>query len=252
MRGNIIAIIPVLDRYPEETINSLNSQTLKPKRIVVAAGTIRVHKECKERGIESVLVNPNFDEHVGIRMTKAMNAALESLNIRLEEYDYILKVDDDVILPPKFLELCVLEDADCVGGSGCAELFKTETFIELFGGSFPKVVSEDTFREFSVLARNKKFSKWPIKPIPIGLKKRHNWRYYYQIGFDRYKLGYDPIHIMLHLRHGKMYLFYVIGYLISLLRREERYHFAPKIFRLKLRELPSQIKSFMKKRLDFQ
>lgn len=247
----MLVILPVLDLYPEETINSLNSQTIKPERIIVVAGTTRVYRESKERGIETVFVKPNLTEHIGIRVSKAMNVAIRTLNINLNEYDYLLKVDDDVVLPPDFIERCILEGADCVGGSGYAELFKMKTFIELFGGSFPEVVSDDTFREFLVMVSNRKFSKWPVKPI-MRLKKKHGWRYYYELGYDRYKLGYDPIHIIFHLRHGKMYLFYVAGYFVSLLRREKRYHFAPKIFRLKLSELPVQIKLFMKRLLDLQ
>ncbi|MCQ5341411.1 MAG: glycosyltransferase family 2 protein [Candidatus Methanomethylicia archaeon] len=244
----ILAIIPVLNRYPKETIKSLLNQTIKPSRIIIAAGSSSVCQECKIHGIDCIYVKPNFYEHVGIRMTKAMNIALQSVNIN--NYDYILKLDDDVILPPKFIEMCIKENADCVGGSGCAQLFKVSTFIKLFNGRFPEVVSEDTYREFAILATGRKLVKWPIEPIYF-IKKKHSWRYYYEIGYNRYKLGYDFIHILFHLRHGINYVFYLIGYISALIHREKKYSFANNIFWTKIKEIPKQLKEFLTNPLKF-
>ncbi|MCX8170129.1 MAG: glycosyltransferase family 2 protein [Candidatus Methanomethyliaceae archaeon] len=116
MRAKVLVIIPTLNKFPEKTIKSIISQTIKPTRIIIATGSRKVLEECLRRGFDSVYLRPNLSEHVGIRMTKAMNFALKSL--KLEDYDYILKVDDDVVLHPRFIEASILTGADCVGGSG--------------------------------------------------------------------------------------------------------------------------------------
>ena len=134
----ILTVIPVLNRYSEKTIESLLEQTIKPSKIIVAAGHPSICEECSSHGIECYFVKPNFTEHTGIRMTKAMNFALKFLN--LNDYDFILKVDDDVVLPPNFIERCLKLDADCVGGSGCAQMFKINTFIDLFNGDSQKLL----------------------------------------------------------------------------------------------------------------
>jgi len=99
-----------------------------------------------------------------------MNIALQFVNIN--DYDYILKLDDE-ILPPKFIEMCIKENADCVGSSGCAQLFKVSTFIKLFNGRFPEVISEDTYREFAILSTGRKLVKWPIEPIYFIKRSTH-------------------------------------------------------------------------------
>ncbi|MCQ5363292.1 MAG: glycosyltransferase family 2 protein [Candidatus Methanomethylicia archaeon] len=161
--SKILAIIPVLSKYPKETIESLLSQTIKPSKIVVAAGSQSVCKDCSVHGVECYFIEPDLTKHVEIRVAKAINFALQFTNVN--DYDYILKVDDDVSLPPNFIELSLKLDADCVGGSGCAQMFKISTFMALFKGRFPEVVSDDTYCEFMIIACGKKYAKWPIERI---------------------------------------------------------------------------------------
>ena len=183
-------------------------------------------------------------------MAKAINFALQFTNVN--DYDYILKVDDDVSLPPNFIELSLKLDADCVGGSGCAQMFKISTFMALFKGRFPEVVSDDTYCEFMIIACRKKYAKWPIEPIYHDATRKHSWIYYYEIGFNRYKLGYDPIHIFFHLRHGINYIFYLIGYFMAFIRREKKYPFARQIYRIKMEQIPKQLRDLKNKGRNFK
>ena len=93
-----------------------------------------------------------------------------------------------------------------------------------------------------IIAYRKKYAKWPIEPKYYGMSRKHSWQYYYEIGFDRYKLGYDPIHIFFHLRHGINYIFYLIGYFTALVKKVKKYPFANEILYIKIKEIPIQIK----------
>lgn len=58
-------------------------------------------------------VKPNMQEHVGVRVGKAINKALSTIN--LTKFDYILKLDADIILSRRYLEKSLNTRADLIG-----------------------------------------------------------------------------------------------------------------------------------------
>lgn len=80
--------------------------------------------------MEYVYLKPNLDEPLGKRVVAAINYALSK--VHLKEFDYLLRVDADTILPDRFIEENLKVDADCVGKAGYAMLLKVDCFIKVF------------------------------------------------------------------------------------------------------------------------
>lgn len=105
-KPRILALIPTLNDDPSNTIKSLLEQTIKPSKILVAVGSKALYHKltlmAEFESVEYVYVKPNFSEPTGVRVAKALNSLLSKESIR--EYNYLLRVDADVILPQTFLE----------------------------------------------------------------------------------------------------------------------------------------------------
>ncbi|MEM4899998.1 MAG: glycosyltransferase family A protein [Thermofilum sp.] len=130
---SILAVIPTLKDDPSEAVRSLLRQTLRPTRIIVVSGSKSLEKAISRKSccLKVVYVKPELKEHVGVRVGKAINAALAGEN--LAKYHYLLKLDADVKLHPESLERHVRLGADLVG-LGPFMLIKMEKFLSILGG----------------------------------------------------------------------------------------------------------------------
>jgi len=54
-------------------------------------------------------------------------------HVNLEDYDYLLRVDADIILPKRFIEENLKAEADYVGKAGYCMLIKVSPFLKVFG-----------------------------------------------------------------------------------------------------------------------
>ncbi len=242
MAPRILAVIPTLADDPTETIESLMRQTVGVSKILVAVGSrvlyqklVQKYAHAAER-VEFVYVKPNLRDPLGKRVAAKLNRALSK--VRLEMYDYLLRVDADTILPESFIEENLKADADCVGMSGCTMLLKMDSFIKIFGGRFAEVGAEDTYTVVKLLIEGRS-----VKPraLPPKLKRRggahHSWRYFFDRGVERYRLGYEPVHVIGSVLHDIRNLFTIIGYAAALLRGMKRYDTAYWVFRAQLKSL---------------
>lgn len=240
MAPKILAIMPTLTDDPSDTIKSLMKQTIKPLRILVAVGSKTLYQKLNRYqnmdAVEYIYVKPNFQEPLGVRIAKALNFLLSKISLR--EYDYLLRVDADTILPPRFIEENLKANADYVGKAGYAMLLKVECFLRFFGGRFVEVGAEDSYIGLKLLSRGCSVKSWVLPP---KLKRKsgvhHSWRYYLTRGVEMYKLGYEPIHVIEVLRRDFRNMFTIIGYVIAALKRVERYDIAPWVFRAQLKRL---------------
>jgi len=150
--------------------------------------------------VEHIYVEPNLHEPLGKRIVIALNHALSKAC--LEDYDYLLRVDADVMLPKRFIEENLKVKADCVGTAGYAVLLKMNCFIKVFNGQFPEVAVEDTYIALKLLSLGYSVKPWVLPPI---LKRKsgtcHSWRYHFIRGVEMYKLGYEPLHVVDVLYH---------------------------------------------------
>jgi len=235
---NILVLIPTLNDDPTSTVSSIRRQTITPSEIIVVVGSRSLFCKLLDSHIVSrikvVYLKPDMSEYLGIRVAKSLNYALNAVN--LKEFDYILKVDADVELPPSFIEKNLEVGGDVVGKCGCALLIRNEIFLSEFNGRFPKVPADDTFFNLLLMSRNKKVKGWKIKPIMKTVRK-HSWRHYSSRGSEYYKLGYEPLHIFELLRFGIENVFLILGYLVSIIKRIDKYEISSWVFQTQLRRV---------------
>ncbi len=249
MAPRILAVIPTLADDPTETIESLMRQTVRVSKILVAVGSRALYQKLIQKyahaaeHVEFVYVRPNLRDPLGKRVAAALNRALSG--VRLETYDYLLKVDADAVLPESFIEENLKAGAECVGKSGYAMLLKMDCFIKSFGGRFAEVGAEDSYVMLKLLSEGRSVKPWVLPPkLKRRSGARHSWRYFFARGMELYKLGYEPVHVVETVRHDIGNLFTVVGYVTALLRRVERYDTAYWVFRAQLKRLVYGKKSY--------
>jgi hypothetical protein len=240
MFPRILCIITTLHDDPTLTIKSLLAQSIQVTKIIVAAGSEKkVLLKSNENSITQIFIRPDFNKSLGERLGAAINASLESVNIT--DYDYILKMDADVILPILFLEINLTADADLNGRFGFCMLLKVNTFLKVLGGKWPELTTEDTYIEhfYSSLG----FSV--IDPALPPLVKRnagvhYSWHSQLDRGVSWYKMGYEPLHVFISsfvgFRTNPRTIYSLIGYTYACLLRFEKYTFAGWLFKQQLKQ----------------
>ncbi len=244
----IIAVIPTLNDDPTETIRSIISQSVRVSKILAVIGSKSLYDKLvtKLEPTEYVYVKPDFSQPLGKRVAVAINTALAKE--ALEEYNYILKVDAETILPRDFVKENLKNLPDFIGSGGSAMLFKTSAFLKAFGGKYPEVFADDTYLASKFLYEGYTVKRWLCSPqFKIREKDHHSYKHGLQRGIELYKLGYEPVHVLnyplefvydMAKRTFKINRFFpVLGYFLAALRRVDRYEFAPWIFVMQVRRL---------------
>jgi hypothetical protein len=238
MSPKILAVIPTLADDPTDTIKSLLRQTVKVSKILVAVGSRKLYQRLTltDSGVaEYVYVKPNFQDPLGKRVAAALNHVLSK--VRLENYDYLLKVDADAILPSRFIEENLKANAAYVGKAGYAMLLKMHCFLKFFNGHFIEVGAEDSYIGLKLLSRGCSVKPWILPPKLKRSRTYHSWKYCFVRGMEMYKLGYEPLHVVEVLRRDVRNLFTIIGYFIAMLKRIKRYDIAGWVFKAQLKRL---------------
>ena len=209
-------------------------------KILVAVGSKELHRKListkKGDFIEFHYVKPNFQDPVSKRVAAALNVVLSK--VRLEEYDYLLRVDADTVLPRRFLEENLKVNADCVAEGGYAMLIKVSSFIKYFNGRFAVVEAEDSYIGFKLLSRGRIVKSYVLPPkMTRKSGAYHSWKYYFERGIARYKFGYGPIHIIGSPYRDIRNVFAILGYFFAFLKRMERHDFARWVFKTQFKRL---------------
>jgi len=241
--ARILVIIPTLRTIPLRTLAGLLIQEVRPSKVVIVTGSENLCKYIKSSlshiplNMFCYYVKPDVNEHVGVRVGKAINAVLNGEN--LYYYDYILKIDDDIIILPKCLDQYIKKGVDLVG-LGPFMLIKVSPFVKALSGKWPETPADDSYVRAAFIARGFKTDLVVSCAFVVERAKHHNWKYYYYRGVDEYKIGANPftisrVTLMLIIRRKSLFpIFSLIGYFSALLRCEKRYEFAPIIFRMGL------------------
>jgi len=236
--GHRVAIVvTTLFDDPIPLLKLLAKQTLKPTRIIVAAGSrITANKlrellrnEAMNIPVDIIYVRPDLREHVGIRVGKTINQALQLLN--LHEIDYLLKIDADVLIKTDYLEKCVKMDADLVG-LGPFMLIKAKPFFLLLKGRWPETPADDAYIAMAFRAGGLRVTRFP-EGILVKRKggATGSWRYYYLRGVDDWKVGFDPLREFMAVlwliirRRSMLPVFTLIAYIAAMLKGEKMYEF---------------------------
>jgi len=234
----ILLVIPTLKDNPTEAVESVQCQTVPVSKIIVVVGSRQLCNELANelaKCADIIFSKPSMKEPLGLRVAKALNIALS--RVRIEEYDYILRVDADIRLPKKFIEENIKLDADIVGKAGYAMLIKNKTFLQIFKGQFPEVASEDSYINYKLWSLGKKVEDWKVYPklLPQSVRK-HFWRQKFHSGMEAYRIGYEPIHVVARLRSDPAKnVFFCLGYTCALLRCLRKYEFAAKVFKFQIK-----------------
>ena len=161
------------------------------------------------------------------RVVEVLNDGLS--RIRLEDFDYLLRLDGDTTLPSNFLEENLRECADLCGKSGCAMLIKVSTFMRLMNGRF-SVLSDDTYLGLKFLSGGATVKDWKIPARHRSVVHSGLTDYMFR-GYLFYKVGYEPIHVVFQsLIHAKSFTLRdfatVITYFFNVFRHTEKYDVA--------------------------
>ena len=128
--------------------------------------------------VDMILILPRKVEGktVAERVSKVLNEGLS--HVRLEDFDYLLRVDGDVVLPHNFLEENLKGKPDLCGGARHAMLIKVSPFLKLMNGKFhPK--SDDSYTVYKFMKEGCRIKKRKVQPILLRQAGLHQGK----IGF---------------------------------------------------------------------
>lgn len=221
--SRILVLIPSVRGVSDGTWKSINSQSIGVSRIVV-----------------SDKIFPSYLS-VGERASKSINESIKYVDLKC--YDYILRTDDDAYLPSNFLEENLKLNADVVGSSGYGQLIKMEPFMFYFNGRFPEVTAEDSYIFYYFQYLGLKAYKYKVRPEKLK-RKKHNLKYWLNVGEERYRIGYLPHMVILSFRDSISgfkvgfnvgYIF--LGYLLAFIKGLQKYPFSGMVTKLQLLRL---------------
>jgi hypothetical protein len=168
-------------------------------------------------------------------------------HIHLEDFDYLLRVDGDTVIPPNFLEINLKEHADCCGRTGCAMLIKVSTFLRLMNGKFHPEL-DDTYLGLKFMKEGATVIGWKVGARHSS-QVRDNINEYSNRGKLLYKAGYEPFHLVQGLvTRAKVRarfwtirdVFTVWGYFVAAITRTPKYEIADYVFNRQVRRLLSR------------
>jgi len=190
-----------------ETVRSVMNQTIPVDMIVLLT-----KKSSKPTLVE--------------RIPDALNEGYS--HIKLEDFDYILRLDGDTILKETFLERN-LEGKPDLRGSGYAHLIRVKPFLELMNGKY-HYMSEDAYLNAKFAQHGKNVGGLVEEPLISG-EHPFDLRYFVDRGRIMYLLGWSPFHVVAFMlrNSGKewyKYIFAVGSYSLSFLLRPPKFDVA--------------------------
>ena len=120
---------------------------------------------------------------------RTMNDTLSK--IRIGDYDFLLKSDDDIIFPPRFLEVNTQTDYDAMG-RGAGLLIRVEPFLK-YVKKWDTTSLEDSYPFYALIINNRKvlISNWML---PAKLTKPStepsDFTRMWACGRDCYRIGF--------------------------------------------------------------
>jgi hypothetical protein len=130
------------------------------------------------------------------RVSYVLNKALEKFT--LENYDFLLRVDGDTVLPKDFVEKGIAAECDLYGTIGYAKLIRVQPFLRCMNGRFFRF-SNDMYIPHCFVAHGFKVCRGDFSKVKTR-NKLHSWMYYYVIGSNYYRLGYTILHFAVSLK----------------------------------------------------
>jgi hypothetical protein len=171
------------------------------------------------------------------RLSWILNDGLS--HVRLEDFDYILRVDGDVVLPLDFVEKNLEGEPDLRGDVGSAQLIKTSTFLRVMKGRFHPESDDHYLGLRYVKEKCKVYGDYLVKPFMVRGHEHQGVRYYLDSGTLEYKLGFEPIHLIAKGLRNWRNIFVIIWYFVAMLRRESKFDIADFVWSHQINRLRS-------------
>jgi hypothetical protein len=216
----VLCVVPSLpENLKTETIRSILNQTYPIEMLVFLPKKVN-------------------EPRIIARVTKVLNDGLSHL--RLENFDYLLRIDGDTVIPRNFLEENIREQADCCGRTGNAMLIKVSTFLRLMGGRL-NPLSDDAYLGLKFMAEGASVISWKVKASHQSIVHSGLDDYLYR-GKVYYMLGYEPIHfVLVHLIHAQAMslkdVVSVYAYFFAAVRRTKKLDVADYVWRYQVKRL---------------
>lgn len=253
-RLKIAAFILAFREVPIRVLKCLSTQTVKPSKVIIVAA---YESACVQRfsdlDIECIVIPPNLNLTVGERVGISLSVAFRK--IRIEGYDYLLKLDDDVVFDERFIEDNVGSGYDLMG-RGAAMIIRVEVYLKFFNHQWPINPIDDTYVVDTLLAAGYKVLPWswirraiPIKEVHVSVERE------FLAGVNLYKLGY-PFTVALLASFSTLiirrrsitgYIARVGGYIAALITRPSRYTAYERISKYKRYELMIKLKNLIQR-----
>ena len=192
--------------------DELNVQTLRS----VADQTVPVTSTL-------LLTGKSEAETFPAKMSQILNEGLQDVN--LDNFDYLLRVDSDTVLPPDFIEKNIAGEPAVVG-YGYAMLIHIKTWRRLMDCKFHPE-QDDSYIRFKFMFHKEKSVDYTVQPLNHRSSgKRHSVKYFFDRGMSMYKFGYEPVRVLSKILIDKRNLFTVLGYVKATLKHPAKYEFA--------------------------
>lgn len=169
------------------------------------------------------------------KVSYVLNKALDSIS--LKDYDYLLRVDGDTVLPPDFVEKAVKANCDLYGTIGYSMLIRVPPFLSCMNGKFYSL-SNDTYIPHCFVAHGYKVVHGDLSKVKTR-NKLHSWMYYYVIGSNYYRLGYTLLHFVASLKNKPLRVSSMLlaGFFGSWLNRKPKFDVAYTVRFLQINKL---------------
>jgi hypothetical protein len=230
---------------PILALKSLARQTMQMDKVVIIAA----HESACIDSINGMKIEcfvdppkplPTVGERVGVSLTKAFK------KFDISNYDYIVKLDSDVVLDEKFIERNICRNLDVIG-IGAAMIVSTRCYLKYIGERWPISPYDDNFVVETLMALGcKTFPfKWPHPPR-IMRKPGNDLLRAYRIGVECYKLGIHSLRVLsmiirLLKNRNIAFLYVLSGYTAAVVARQRRYKYASIISRFNKMYIKSKI-----------
>lgn len=157
-------------------------------------------------------------------------------HVKIETFDYVLRIDGDVVLPTDFLEQNLKDQPDFVGDAGYAMVIKTSAFQQCMGTFHPE--SDDGYTRYKFMQEGYKVIAYRVAPILLRRSgKPHGLKYFVERGVSMWKLGYEPFHVLGSFRWEPRNVFAVFGYFLSFLMRQKKFDVAEYVWHKQVERL---------------
>jgi hypothetical protein len=168
------------------------------------------------------------------KISKVLNNMTEF--VRIEKFDYILRVDADVILPNDFIEKNLQSGCKAMG-YGYAQLIEVKSFMKCMGGKFnPEHDDGYIIEKFKYCGVPVSWD-YVVKPkVKRQMGSHHGSGWYLSQGELKYKYGWEPVNLGIYtLKHFGVYsIFEILGFFNALFRRKKRFDVAGSILNRQL------------------